>query len=135
MTGAPVPAGCDAVVMQEETEQTDAGVRFTPGDRQGRAVAKVAQPDGIAIHRRVIKAGDIQRGDNGQPFHDAWPTGTCIRIMTGAPVPAGCDAVVMQEAMGDIFSAAANMLPGFHRRGKAHAGVGLFSLFLHDYRR
>ncbi|PMC22279.1 molybdopterin molybdotransferase, partial [Klebsiella aerogenes] len=33
----------------------------------------------------------------GQPFHDAWPAGTCIRIMTGAPVPEGCDAVVMQE--------------------------------------
>lgn len=25
----------------------------------------------------------------GQPFHDAWPAGTCIRIMTGAPVKAG----------------------------------------------
>ncbi len=33
----------------------------------------------------------------GQPFHDAPPAGTCIRIMTGAPVPEGCDAVVMQE--------------------------------------
>jgi len=33
----------------------------------------------------------------GQPFHGDWPAGTCIRIMTGAPVPAGCDAVVMQE--------------------------------------
>lgn len=32
-----------------------------------------------------------------QPFNDAWPVGTCIRIMTGAPVPEGCDAVVMQE--------------------------------------
>ncbi|MGR3929097.1 molybdopterin molybdotransferase MoeA [Pseudocitrobacter faecalis] len=33
----------------------------------------------------------------GQPYHGEWPTGSCIRIMTGAPVPAGCDAVVMQE--------------------------------------
>ena len=33
----------------------------------------------------------------GQPFNGDWPAGTCIRIMTGAPVPAGCDAVVMQE--------------------------------------
>jgi len=33
----------------------------------------------------------------GQPFHGDWPAGTCIRIMTGAPVPEGCDAVVMQE--------------------------------------
>ena len=33
----------------------------------------------------------------GQPFDGEWPAGTCIRIMTGAPIPAGCDAVVMQE--------------------------------------
>ncbi|MTH47652.1 molybdopterin molybdotransferase MoeA [Intestinirhabdus alba] len=33
----------------------------------------------------------------GQPFQGQWPAGTCIRIMTGAPVPDGCDAVVMQE--------------------------------------
>ena len=38
MTGAPVPAGCDAVVMQEETEQTDAGVRFTAQVKQGQNI-------------------------------------------------------------------------------------------------
>jgi molybdopterin molybdotransferase len=38
MTGAPVPAGSDAVVMQEETEQTDAGVRFTSEVKQGQNI-------------------------------------------------------------------------------------------------
>ncbi|QTL38735.1 molybdopterin molybdotransferase MoeA [Xenorhabdus budapestensis] len=33
----------------------------------------------------------------GIPFQGEWPVGTCIRIMTGAPIPAGTDAVVMQE--------------------------------------
>lgn len=33
----------------------------------------------------------------GQPFVGEWPIGTCIRIMTGAPVPMGCEAVIMQE--------------------------------------
>lgn len=33
----------------------------------------------------------------GAPFNGAWPAGSVIRIMTGAPIPAGCDAVVMQE--------------------------------------
>lgn len=33
----------------------------------------------------------------GVPFSGEWPSGSVIRIMTGAPVPAGCDAVVMQE--------------------------------------
>lgn len=33
----------------------------------------------------------------GAPFTDAWPANTCLRIMTGAPIPAGADAVIMQE--------------------------------------
>lgn len=33
----------------------------------------------------------------GAPFTDTWPANTCVRIMTGAPIPAGTDAVIMQE--------------------------------------
>ncbi|MGF1754696.1 molybdopterin molybdotransferase MoeA [Vibrio makurazakiensis] len=33
----------------------------------------------------------------GQPFEGEWPVNTCIRIMTGAKIPHGCDAVIMQE--------------------------------------
>lgn len=33
----------------------------------------------------------------GAPFSDAWPANTCVRIMTGAPIPAGADTVIMQE--------------------------------------
>lgn len=33
----------------------------------------------------------------GQPYEGEWPKGTCIRIMTGAKIPTGCDAVIMQE--------------------------------------
>ncbi|MFC3396013.1 molybdopterin molybdotransferase MoeA [Brenneria rubrifaciens] len=33
----------------------------------------------------------------GTPFNGEWPVGTCIRIMTGAPIPEGADAVIMQE--------------------------------------
>lgn len=33
----------------------------------------------------------------GAPFHGDWPAASCIRIMTGAPVPTGADAVIMQE--------------------------------------
>jgi len=34
----------------------------------------------------------------GHPYHDEVAAGTCIRIMTGAPVPDGTDTVIMQEA-------------------------------------
>lgn len=33
----------------------------------------------------------------GLPFEGEWPQGSCIRIMTGAKIPQGCDAVIMQE--------------------------------------
>ena len=33
----------------------------------------------------------------GKPFNQACPTDHCIRIMTGAKMPAGCDTVEMQE--------------------------------------
>lgn len=37
----------------------------------------------------------------GHPFEGEWAPGTCIRIMTGAPVPKGADAVIMQEETED----------------------------------
>lgn len=33
----------------------------------------------------------------GAPFDEEWPEKSCIRIMTGAPIPKGADAVIMQE--------------------------------------
>lgn len=59
----------------------------------------------------------------GQPFHGEWPAGSCVRIMTGAPVPAGCDAVVMQEETEQTDAGIrfiANVKPGqnIRRRGE-----------------
>ncbi len=33
----------------------------------------------------------------GAPFNGDWPANTCVRIMTGAPIPVGAEAVIMQE--------------------------------------
>lgn len=57
--------------------------------------------DGYAVRLDDLRSGlplaVAGKAFAGQPFHGKWPAGTCIRIMTGAPVPAGCEAVVMQE--------------------------------------
>jgi len=62
--------------------------------------------DNSAMDGYAVRLADVQSGQPlpvagkafaGQPFDGEWPAGTCIRIMTGAPIPAGCDAVVMQE--------------------------------------
>lgn len=43
---------------------------------------------------RLPLAGRIAAGDAGTP---SWPRGSALRILTGAAVPPGCDAVAMQE--------------------------------------
>lgn len=57
--------------------------------------------DGYAVRLADLDAGHALpvagKAFAGQPFQGEWPQGTCLRIMTGAPVPADCDAVVMQE--------------------------------------
>lgn len=59
----------------------------------------------------------------GQPYQGEWPAGTCIRIMTGAPVPTGCEAVVMQEQTeqtddGVRFTADVRCGQNIRRRGE-----------------
>lgn len=59
----------------------------------------------------------------GAPFSGDWPAGSCIRIMTGAPVPAGAEAVVMQEESvteGDRvrFTAAVKVGQNIRRAGE-----------------
>ncbi|RLM25747.1 molybdopterin molybdotransferase [Brenneria alni] len=57
--------------------------------------------DGYAIRTADLSAATplpiAGKALAGVPFESEWPTGSCIRIMTGAPIPAGADAVVMQE--------------------------------------
>ncbi|WP_304949826.1 molybdopterin molybdotransferase MoeA [Type-D symbiont of Plautia stali] len=79
----------------------------------GRITAKpVSSPldvppfDNSAMDGYAVRLSDLQpnvvlpvagKAFAGAPFHGEWPAGSVIRIMTGAPVPTGCDAVVMQE--------------------------------------
>jgi len=79
----------------------------------GRVVAQdVISPlnvpgfDNAAMDGYAVRMADIEKNIPlpvagkafaGQPFHGEWPVGSCVRIMTGAPVPAGAEAVVMQE--------------------------------------
>lgn len=57
--------------------------------------------DGYAVRIRDLSSGSALpvagKSFAGQPFEHDWPEGTCVRIMTGAKIPQGCDAVIMQE--------------------------------------
>ncbi|KIF50206.1 molybdopterin molybdotransferase MoeA [Vibrio owensii] len=57
--------------------------------------------DGYAIRIQELESSSVLplagKSFAGQPFEGEWPQGTCVRIMTGAKIPQGCDAVIMQE--------------------------------------
>lgn len=62
--------------------------------------------DNSAMDGYAVRMADLQSGHAlpvagkafaGQPYSGIWPEGTCIRIMTGAPIPTGTDTVIMQE--------------------------------------
>ncbi|CCN35332.1 molybdopterin biosynthesis protein [Vibrio nigripulchritudo SO65] len=57
--------------------------------------------DGYAIRRDELASTPTMplggKSFAGQPFEGNWSPNTCIRIMTGAQIPEGCDAVIMQE--------------------------------------
>jgi molybdopterin molybdotransferase len=59
----------------------------------------------------------------GHPFDGSLNAGQCVRVMTGAIVPAGADCVAMQEVVradGDGVHVPANLVPGqnVRRRGE-----------------
>lgn len=62
--------------------------------------------DNSAMDGYAVRMSDLAKGNAltvagkafaGAPYTGEWPAGTCVRIMTGAPVPLGAEAVVMQE--------------------------------------
>ncbi|HCC16613.1 MAG TPA: molybdopterin molybdotransferase [Escherichia coli] len=92
--------------------------------------------DGYAVRLADLAAGTALpvagKAFAGQPFHGEWPVGSCIRIMTGAPVPEGCEAVVMQEQTeqtdnGVRFTAEVRSGQNIRRRGEdISAGAVVF---------
>ncbi len=59
MTGAPVPSGADAVVMVEDTERTEAGVRIRKNVPRGSHVA--AAGEDVRKGQRVLQPGCLIR--------------------------------------------------------------------------
>lgn len=59
-TGAPIPPGADAVVMQERTEAVEGGVRFSQVPRAGENIRRAGED--IAVGSEILPAGVILRG-------------------------------------------------------------------------
>ena len=81
--------------------------------------------DGYALHGAELSAAGETRLEvvgtsaAGRPFSGTVGAGECVRIMTGAPMPAATDTVVMQENVtrdGDTAMIRAGQKPGQHVR-------------------
>jgi molybdopterin molybdotransferase len=82
--------------------------RFDNSSMDGYAVRAVEAVEGARLTVRRIQAAGPAAG------HELMP-GEAIRIFTGAPIPAGANAVVMQEECersGDAIVVRARILPG-----------------------
>jgi molybdopterin molybdotransferase len=94
-------------------------------------VARVTQPPAAvsAMDGYAVRAADVANvparlavigaAPAGKPFAGTVGPGQAVRIFTGAPMPAGADAVVIQEnarAEGDHVSVAENVAPGRYVR-------------------
>ncbi|OTA16424.1 molybdopterin molybdenumtransferase MoeA [Xenorhabdus vietnamensis] len=99
-----VPLTAIPLVTTETINLTESAGRITATD----IISPINVPpfDNSAMDGYAIRLVDLNENQilpvsgkalAGVPFQGEWPTGSCIRIMTGAPIPAGADAVVMQE--------------------------------------
>ena len=70
MTGAPLPAGADAVVMVERTEEADGG-------RRVRVLASVVSGENVTLRAADLKAGDVVLG------RGAWIRSAEIGVLAG----------------------------------------------------
>lgn len=71
-----------------------------------KAKAQVPSCDNSAMDGYALRLADLTsntplpvqaRALAGHPVHETLKPGHCIRIMTGAAIPPGCDSVIMQE--------------------------------------
>ncbi|WP_028025278.1 molybdopterin molybdotransferase MoeA [Enterovibrio calviensis] len=92
------------LTQTENVSLIDAQNRITAEDI--RSPINVPPFANSAMDGYALRCADLEKSHTlalagksfaGIPFEGEWPEGTCIRIMTGAEVPVGADAVIMQE--------------------------------------
>ncbi|MGB8013975.1 MAG: hypothetical protein WCF68_20340, partial [Terriglobales bacterium] len=70
---------------------------FPPFDRATRDGYAVRSADLAELPARLAVVGEVKAGDWPEPLACSVGCGQAMEIMTGAPLPAGADAVVMVE--------------------------------------
>ncbi|MDD5761524.1 MAG: molybdopterin molybdotransferase MoeA [bacterium] len=92
------PFGVERVPLDAASGRTLAGEVRAPGDLppwDNSAMDGYAVRSGDCLGETVLRIAGYQTA--GGPGADAVPPGGAVRIMTGSPIPRGCDAVVPFE--------------------------------------
>ena len=126
-------AAVKAVTGAETVALSDAFRRVAAADITAAApvpTSSNASMDGYAVNALDLPAGGActlrikGTAAAGHPFTGVLQRGQCARIMTGAPLPAGADTVVMQEAATVNVGAAAVTIGAGQRRNQFVREVG-----------
>ncbi len=101
-------------VLSEDVASAVDVPSHTNSAMDGYALCGDDLPESGSVRLRVLGTAYA-----GRPFDGTVATGECARIMTGAPMPAGTDTVVIQEHVtrdGDIAIITSGHRPGQHVR-------------------
>lgn len=93
METAALDASCSRVLAEEVRADRD----YPPFDRSTRDGFAVRAADTQHSPATLTRVGEVKAGSS---FTGKLAPGECVQIMTGAPLPAGADAVVMIEFTG-----------------------------------
>jgi molybdopterin molybdotransferase len=110
-TGAPIPAGADAVIMQEDALRDGDQVRFSVSPRPGAHIRRAGED--IEVGRRLLRAGaQLGPGDIGALASQRWSFVQVFRKPRVAIIPTGDEVRELDDALGpaDIPNSNSHML-------------------------
>lgn len=117
VSSRPFQPGTEEVSLSESlgrvlAEQVAADRDYPPFHRSTRDGFAVRAVDLTSVPAALKRLGEVKAGES---FPGPVGPGECVQIMTGAPLPAGADAVVMiehTEAKGDQITIKRALAPG-----------------------
>ncbi|WP_075257864.1 molybdopterin molybdotransferase MoeA [Herbaspirillum camelliae] len=107
----PIRSALSRVLAQDIVSRIDVPAHDNSA-MDGYALRGEDLAEGRELRLQII--GEVRAGDR---FTGQVGPGQCVRIMTGAPMPAGCDTVIPQELTVDADQSAVTVPPGRVRAG------------------
>ena len=111
---------CERLPIRECLNRVNSEAVKSPRDvppQPNSAMDGYAVAIGSLVEGGIAELADVGTAFAGVPFHGDCGPGQCVRIMTGALIPTGTDAVIMQEQV-EIGDDGKIRIDSDHRRGE-----------------